>query len=247
MEFTIGQLAEEAGLTVRNIRLFQTRGLLPKPELRGREAVYTEAHLERLRLIRRLQAEGLSRTLIEQMLRPGSDPLVRLAEARDAVVALNPPPPDQPTVETLEQLIARFGAEPAALTAGLERGIVVAREDGAFDVPHPAQLDLAQKALALGLSLDAVFQISDLIVAQAAQTATFLVDIIVREVWEPFDRAGRPAEEWEATAEKIQQSHPLALELYEQFIPPAIAAEVEAVTASMLARDAVRHQEAGEG
>jgi DNA-binding transcriptional MerR regulator len=60
MELTIDELAGRAGTTTRSIRSFQTMGLLPRPDLRGRTGVYGARHLEGLRSIRRLQAQGFS-------------------------------------------------------------------------------------------------------------------------------------------------------------------------------------------
>ena len=52
---TVSELAALTDVSVRNIRAHQSRGLLPPPEVRGRTAYYSRAHLERLRLIRDLQ------------------------------------------------------------------------------------------------------------------------------------------------------------------------------------------------
>ena len=53
---TIDELARETGLTVRNVRSHHARGLLQPPEVRGRTGFYGPEHVERLRLIQRLQA-----------------------------------------------------------------------------------------------------------------------------------------------------------------------------------------------
>ncbi len=50
-EYTIDELAYAAGVTSRSIRLYQDRGLLRGPRLRGRVGLYGEGHLARLRLI----------------------------------------------------------------------------------------------------------------------------------------------------------------------------------------------------
>ena len=57
---TIGELAEAAGMTVRNVRNHAARGLLPPPVLIARTGYYGEVHLERLKLIRAMQAEGFN-------------------------------------------------------------------------------------------------------------------------------------------------------------------------------------------
>ena len=55
VELTVDELATRAGLPVRTIREYQTMGLLPSPERRGRVGIYRTAHLARLQLIGRLQ------------------------------------------------------------------------------------------------------------------------------------------------------------------------------------------------
>lgn len=53
--YTIGQLAEAAGVTARTIRYYTAEGLLPPPDTRGKYARYSAEHLDRLRLIARLK------------------------------------------------------------------------------------------------------------------------------------------------------------------------------------------------
>jgi DNA-binding transcriptional MerR regulator len=57
---TIDQLAAAGGTTTRRVRSFQTLGLLPHPELRGRTGLYGPTHQQRLLAILRLQDEGFS-------------------------------------------------------------------------------------------------------------------------------------------------------------------------------------------
>lgn len=55
-------------MTVRNIRAYQARGLLPPPIVDGRVGYYTQAHRERLTMIRRLRAEGFNLVAISALL-----------------------------------------------------------------------------------------------------------------------------------------------------------------------------------
>jgi DNA-binding transcriptional MerR regulator len=57
--YTVGQLAEAAGVTPRTIRYYTAEELLPPPDSRGRYALYGEDHLLRLRLIARLKGAYL--------------------------------------------------------------------------------------------------------------------------------------------------------------------------------------------
>jgi DNA-binding transcriptional MerR regulator len=57
---TIDQLAAATGTTSRRIRSFQTLGLLPHPELRGRTGLYGDDHISRVSAILCLQERGFS-------------------------------------------------------------------------------------------------------------------------------------------------------------------------------------------
>ena len=57
---TIDRLAAATGTTSRRIRSFQTLGLLPHPELRGRTGLYGDEHVSRVSAILRLQERGFS-------------------------------------------------------------------------------------------------------------------------------------------------------------------------------------------
>src|SRR6478752_10601582 len=67
-KMTIGELARRTGMTIRNIRAHQTRGILPPPEVHGRTGYYTEDHVARIELTREMQAEGLNLEAIRRVL-----------------------------------------------------------------------------------------------------------------------------------------------------------------------------------
>ena len=58
-EYSISELAALAGITPRTVRYYVSVGLLPSPTQAGPSSRYGDAHLRRLRLIRRLQAQHL--------------------------------------------------------------------------------------------------------------------------------------------------------------------------------------------
>lgn len=65
---TIEELAQRAGTKTSTIRMYQSRGLLPPPQVSGRVGYYSPAHLARLRLIARLQERGYSLNAIKELL-----------------------------------------------------------------------------------------------------------------------------------------------------------------------------------
>ncbi len=72
-EMTVGELARRVGMTARNIRAYQSRGLLYPPRIQGRTAYYSGVHASRLALILSLQNEGFTLAAIKRLLEtPGS-------------------------------------------------------------------------------------------------------------------------------------------------------------------------------
>jgi DNA-binding transcriptional MerR regulator len=67
-DYRIDDLARHAATTVRNIRAYQDKGLLPPPRRDGRVGFYNETHLARLRLIAQLLDRGYSLANIAELL-----------------------------------------------------------------------------------------------------------------------------------------------------------------------------------
>src|SRR5581483_8818908 len=65
---TIDQLAARTGISVRTIRFYAGKGLLPPPKLRGRLGLYGPDHLARLELISELTGLGFTLAAIEGFL-----------------------------------------------------------------------------------------------------------------------------------------------------------------------------------
>ena len=83
LRLTIGELAAAAGMTVRNVRNHQARGLLAPPSLVARTGYYGTEHLERLKLIRAMQAEGFNLEAIACLLGSRSEPPIPAADVAE--------------------------------------------------------------------------------------------------------------------------------------------------------------------
>jgi DNA-binding transcriptional MerR regulator len=64
---TVDVLAERVDMPVRTIRFYISQGLLPGPGSRGKSATYSEEHVIRLRLIRRLVDQHVPLTKIAEL------------------------------------------------------------------------------------------------------------------------------------------------------------------------------------
>src|SRR5688572_20636993 len=100
-QLTIEQLAAESGMSVRNIRAHQARGLLSPPEVRQRVGYYGPDHVARLRLITELQADGFNLKGIEHLL-ANEGASESMLSFRRAITA--PFEDEQPEMITAEEL-----------------------------------------------------------------------------------------------------------------------------------------------
>ncbi|WP_433205081.1 MerR family transcriptional regulator [Nocardia sp. CA-107356] len=66
-EFTIHELARRSGTTVRSLRVYRERGVLPPPRVQGRTGFYGPDHLNRVRAIRRLLDRGIKLNGIREL------------------------------------------------------------------------------------------------------------------------------------------------------------------------------------
>lgn len=127
MDYRVEELAQASGLPVDTIRFYQGKGLLPAPRRAGRVAVYDDQHLERLKRIRGLVAEGFTLGLVRKML----DAPAPLAETEPLLRALVNESVGARSF-TRRELAAEAGMPEALLmaaeAAGLFQPIVIAGE-----------------------------------------------------------------------------------------------------------------------
>lgn len=116
-QYLIHDLAQRAGTSVRTIRYYTDEGLLPPPVIQGKYAFYTEAHLKRLALIRRMKETYLPLREIREIINSLSDEEVnrRLLDPPifDSKIAISDQSPGQTGAHAL-QYISRLVDEQAA-------------------------------------------------------------------------------------------------------------------------------------
>src|SRR4051794_26527333 len=121
---TVEQLAYETGMSVRNIRNHQSRGLLPPPEVRSRIGYYGAEHVARLRLIQEMQAEGFKLSAISRLIGEHGADADRFVGLRQAVTA--PFATEAPEVYSREELVEKFGTDDDRLIEKAKRlGLLV--------------------------------------------------------------------------------------------------------------------------
>ncbi len=209
---TIDELARRSGATSRNIRSYQTSGLLPPPALVGRVGHYDEGHLGRLRLIAQLQDRGYSLAGIGELLGAWAEgrSLGDVLGFEDALTA--PWTDEEPELWTAEQLLELFPqalADPAVAIRAVELGLIVP-EGERFRVPSPSLLRTGAELVELGVPLAVTQDELAALRVDMGRVAARLVAIFERHVWEPYVVAGMPAERLPAVTDALRRMRPLA-------------------------------------
>jgi len=208
-ELTIDELARETGMSVRNIREHQARGLLQAPQVRARIGYYGAEHLERLRLIVELQAEGFNLRGIKRLIEDAHGVTDRLAAVRRAVI--EPFETEQPQVFTAEELSHRFGAENEDATEkAVKLGALVPLGDGRFEAPSPSLIEAAEEVVSRGVELRTALAVLAQMERSSKEVARSFVRLFLEEVWKPFADAGYPEERWPEVLESIERLRPIA-------------------------------------
>lgn len=212
-KMTIGELARRTGMTVRNIRAHQTRGLLPPPEVQGRTGYYNEEHVARIELTREMQGEGLNLEAIRRVLGSTGGSSKEMVDFARAVRA--PFEDETPEIFTAKELATAWGVkelDPKLLRHGERLGILRELPDGKIETISPRLHRASLALLEFGVGPEAGMAMADQLRHHAEGVSRTYVDLFVREIWEPFDRAGRPEEEWPRVLEALERLRPLASE-----------------------------------
>ena len=225
-ELTIEQLAHQTGMSVRNIRNHQSRGLLPPPDVRARIGYYGTEHVDRLRLIQEMQAEGFKLSAIERLIGEHGVDADRFVGLRQAVTA--PLAAETPEVLTREELTERFGTDDDKLLAKAQKlGFLIALGEERFEAPSPALLRAAEDVLGRGIPLSAALAAIEKLSRNSKASARAFVRLFLDELWKPFDEAGRPEERWPEITEAIEQLRPLASEALNATFRLTLTEEIE--------------------
>lgn len=206
---TIDQLAQQVGMTVRNIRAHQSRGLLPPPEVRGRTGYYGPEHVARIELIKELQADGFNLEAIKRLLEGAngsSADVLRFTRALREPFAY-----ETPEIVSLEELSERWGATDPALIRKAEKiGLLRPLGDGRYEELSPRIGRAASELAEIGVPADTALIVAEKLRRHADGVAKEFVKLFLKQVWEPFEEAGRPEDQWPEILDALERLRPLA-------------------------------------
>ncbi len=233
---TVEQLAAESGMSVRNIRAHQARGLLAPPEVRMRVGYYGPEHVARLRLIRELQDDGFNLSGIKRLIEEAdgaAGPMLRFKHALQAAAATEPP-----ETLTIAELGRRFRVSstdaPAVLAQAERLGVLVPAGEGRFEVPSPSLLALAEDAVRHGVSVRSALSLLEEIERHCDAVSKSFVKLFLAEVWRPFQQADMPDEMWPDVEEAVERLRPIASEALMAIFQQRLSAQIEAASRRLL-------------
>jgi DNA-binding transcriptional MerR regulator len=230
-QYRIDELARAAGMTVRNVRVYQERGLLPPPRREGRVGLYDEAHLARLRLIGGLLERGYGFAHIGELVSAwerGRD----LGDLLGLEAVLTGPWSDEiPSYVTVDELMAMYGGQTTEETTdrAVQLGILELEGDR-FRVPSPRILHAGAELVAAGIPLPAVLDLAGQLQADIDHSAGLLVQAVATHILSTHGADWMPTgAELPQLAELIGRLRPLAQMAVDAYLAQAMERHVRAV------------------
>ena len=228
-EYRIEELAERAGTTVRNIRAYQDRGLLPPPRREGRVGLYDEGHLARLTLVTEMLDRGWTLASIGELMEAwqhGQD-LGDLVGLGAAITA--PWSDEEPFTLSLDELAERFGGElpGSGVDQAVALGVVELADDGTVRVLRPRLFEAGTALYRAGIPMELVLDHAESLRADIDRIAERFVDLAATEL---FDAVPDPVppEEVPRLTELVLQLRPLAQKAVDAELAVAMERHVRA-------------------
>jgi len=237
-EYRIDELARLAGTTVRNVRVYQDRGLLAPPRRDGRVGIYADAHLARLRLIGQLLQRGYTFANIGEMVavwERGGD----LADVLDLESAVGHPWSDEIGGHlTAEQLRESFGAEDTAENRARAVALGLLEPDGdRYRVPSPRLLSAGAEMVAAGMTLPAVLDLAERLRVHVDAAARDMAATVAGHVVAAHSRDGTlQGEDLAAVAAIVRRLRPLAQIVLDAMLAQAMSQHVQETLGDHLAQ-----------
>lgn len=223
LDYTIDELAREATTTVRNVRAYQDRGLLPPPVRRGRTGWYSSSHLARLRLIGSLLSRGYTLGNIAELL----DALERGHDLRQIVglerAISSPWSDEQPRHFTLPELLRMFGVvfNPRTLAKVIELGLL--EPDGLrYRAPSPKVLIAGAELAKAGMPLEDLLKIIEGLRANVQRVADEMVQLVARLLDHYGEGQLPPPEDVPKLVDTVWRLRPLAMMAVEAEVSRAL-------------------------
>lgn len=227
---TIEELSSRSGVTTRNIRAYQSRGILPAPVSRrgARASFYTSEHLARIRLVNRLQERGFSLAGIGDLLAAWTDgkTIEQVLGIESALADTEEATSQVVSEKDLRALLAP-NVDAREAIRKLESVGVIRRRGRDFQIAHPSVLELGRDAIAAGISFEATLDEFVRLQEDLHGIARRFVDLYATRVVDPM-LAGQNPEKLPELLQGLRHIRKLAVEATLPLMRQALADEIEA-------------------
>ena len=183
---TLDELTRRVGLSVRTIRFYTAKGLVPPPVRRGRSGYYTPEHVARLELVQELQSHGFTLSAIERYVAgiPADATPEDIALAR---TMLAPWQSDLPVEMDHEQLETKAGRELSQEDVATLQALGVLRLRGHRYLVAGNQLAIGVRLLELGFPREVAVAAASIYAEHGQQMAKELFDVIQEKLAPLYD------------------------------------------------------------
>lgn len=204
-DLNVEQLAARVGMSVRTVRFYAGRGLIPPPRREGRNGYYGADHIARLELVRELQAHGFTLSAIEGYLEniPESASPERVALHR---TLLAPWTTDLPETVKRAELEVRTGRSLTDDDIELLVAVGVVEptpDDDVFQVA-PAHLAVGVQFLQTDMPLDVALAARKIFDEAGKKVAHDMTEVFRTMWWPALRSSGRSAEDITALVERFK-------------------------------------------
>ncbi len=231
---TIEQLSFETGVSTRNIRAFQSRRLMPPPNMVQRTGYYDAGHVARVRLIVSLQERGYSLAGIGDLLEAWEKgrSLHHLIGFEEVLTSRWKKRNGLLTREELLELLG--GVEPQRADVELAEKLgLFWREGDKYRVARPDLMFFGTEALQTGLPLSAGLKELANIIADSHVTAERFVNLYLDNFWKPFVKDGMPTERVEEVTQALDTLRRVALQIVYEATESSLEEAIEEKTAEL--------------
>jgi DNA-binding transcriptional MerR regulator len=201
---TLDELTRRVGMSVRNVRFYTTKGLVPPPIRRGRSGYYSTDHVARLELVRELQAHGFTLSAIEKYV--ARIPVDASPEAISLHRTLLAPwMAELPETMSRRELAKRAGRPLSEddLDTLNALGIVFPTKQGKYEVAV-AHLSVGVALLDLGVPLDAALAAQDIFTNAGRRVAEELTELFRTKVWPAYVEGGTSPDQLREVVERFK-------------------------------------------
>ncbi|MFI2234578.1 MerR family transcriptional regulator [Nocardia testacea] len=239
VEYTIDELARAAGTTVRSLRVYHERGVLPPPQVKGRTGYYSPDHLNRVRTISRLLDRGIKLNGIKELLKAwdrgddlgdilGVGTLLGGMESGEPLAGESAVPADAIAATELQE---RYGSVPNGLARIVAVGLYEPVDAATYRPADRQLIRIAEQLAAAGVPDAEVLGELERIRADCDRMARRFVDLFHRTAWQKYQDSGQEAADLAELTGQLQLARTLpgkaAAELVNKFVAHYIDSDSE--------------------